>query len=902
MSSRFSPRLPGAFPGWALRFWGTALVMLLAGCLSMLTPASTAVRVQAQSSAREAVVVGQPAGLQVNIRLPARGTQALPGSWSSILLTLTNADTTLLPSTLTTTRNQAGGTTVSAVFSRVKSGSGYALDAKLFDGSNATGNKVAKGFQNDITLQPGPNQVTLTLMAPVATDWRTFPDELYACGSVVFVNGHFEPPASVTFAPSGATAPMTVLSSYQATFTVPCSATTGTVTFTDPDGTSNALPIRIAEYGLGFARSFSRYYNQATIARSSPSLGSARASYGLVQRGDHLFVLGGTDGTSAYNTILSALKNADGTLLSFADTGLQLFTHRVGPAVVDHGGKLLVIGGSGFGGAMATTETSTWQVNGQPGSFTASRTMLATRAYASALVLGDYLYVFGGRASSVPRNTIERAPINSTGTLTGPFEAVSSTLVTARSQAGVFQQGGRVYLVGGRGPSGAVSSIESAPVLADGSIGAFTTGSVTLTTPRAGFALQMLGTRVAIIGGYTTGDTPLASVETATLGASGPGTFSIESGISLLTARYGISSALIGDQLHVFGGLGTGGTGLTSIEFAPANSTGQLDSFSSGSGTFTPRFGNGAAVLGSRVNVYGGCGGSITTGGGCSSDGSILSTIQQAVIDSSGAVGSFAASGSLDVGRVNFTSAVLGTNLWVFAGGIPSSAPNNTPKVIYAPIESDGSIGTFQDAGRTVAQVSGANAVAVGQNLYVLGGLDGNSTVDLCRTGTLDATTYSIGGFGNNGPKLVTARARMGLVVLGNYIYAIGGQSDRNGAALASVERCAIDPSIDEASGDFQSYGTGLRVARAAPALVVSGSNLYVIGGTQTSSYNGINSVEVAPIAADGSLGTFSVVSGLTLGTARGFEAAAVVGNFLQLFGGLDSSGPLGSVEQAGLL
>jgi|GEM_PF-2294583 len=901
MSFRSIPRLPGTLPGWTLRFWGTAVVMLLAGCLSMLTPASTAVRVQTVSSARPSVETGKPAGLQVNIRLPARSTQTLPGSWASIVLALSNPDSTLLPTTLTTTRNQAGGTTVSAVFTTLRSGSGYALNARLFDGANGTGNKVAKGYQNDITLQPGNNQVTLTLMSPVATDWRSFPDELYACGSVVFVNGHFEAPATVTFQPSGATAPLTVLSSYQASFVVPCAATTGTVTFTDPDGTSNALPIRISEFGLGFARSFSRYYNQATIARSSPTIGVPRTHAGLLQRGDYLYLLGGRHINASYNTILRALKNADGTILSFQNTGQTLTTDRYGVAWVEHGGKILAIGGTGGGGARSSTETSTWQPDDSLGTFTASQTMTRARAFASALVLGDYLYVFGGRASGIPTDTIERAPIDASGTLTGPFATVSGTLVTARSQGGAFQQGGRVYLVGGQGASGPLASIESAPILADGSIGSFTTSTVSLTMPRAGFALQMLGTKVTVIGGTTTGDVPVASVESATLGASGPGTFALESGINLLTARRGCQAALIGDQLHVFGGGDENDTAVASIEFAPCNTTGQLGAFAAGGASFTPRFGNGAAVLGSRVNVYGGCGGSITSGGGCNSNLSILSTIQQAVIDDSGAVGSFTASGSLDVGRVNFTSAVLGTNLWVFAGGIPSTAPNNTPKVIYAPIESDGSIGTFQDAGRTVAQVSGANAVAVGLNLYVVGGMDGNSTVSACRTGTLDGTTYSIGGFGNNGPNLVTARARMGMVVLGNYIYAIGGQSDRNGAALASVERCTIDPATDAVTGNFSSYGTGLQVARAAPALVVTGSRLYVIGGTQTSSYNGLNSVEVATIAADGSLGSFSTVSGLSLGTARGFEAAAVVGNFLQLFGGLNSSGPLGSVEQAGL-
>ena len=138
-------------------------------------------------------------------------------------------------------------------------------------------------------------------------------------------------------------------------------------------------------------------------------------------------------------------------------------------------------------------------------------------------------------------------------------------------------------------------------------------------------------------------------------------------------------------------------------------------------------------------------------------------------------------------------------------------------------------------------------------------------------------------------------------MVLGKYLYAIGGQSNRTGTALATVERCPIDINTDRHAGNFARYEAGLRVARAAPACVVTGSRLYVIGGTQGSTYSGLASIESAPIDADGTLGDFALESGIALGTARGFEAAAVVGNFLQLFGGINQGIPLGSIEQAGL-
>ncbi|MEB3204783.1 MAG: hypothetical protein VKP57_08785 [Candidatus Sericytochromatia bacterium] len=900
MASGSLPKGSGGHRHLLVRLWAILVCVVLAGCVSRLVPAASGVQIGRTAPETAMLRQGEPAGLKVTIRLPSRQAQTLPGSWASIVLTLSNANTSLLPSSQTITRNQAGGSTVTAAFTNLKSGSGYAINAALYDGANASGNKVAKGNQAGISLVTGNNEVTITLMSPVQTDWRNFPDELYECGSVIYVEGHFEAPATVNFVPSGATTPLVVLSSRQAYFEVPCNATTGTVSFTDPDGTSSSQNIRIAEFSLGLTLPFSKYYNQATLARTSPILPVARAGHGLLQRGQFTYVLGGASAGTAANTVYRSLRNADGTMQSFATTARTLVAAREGAAWVNYGGKILAVGGQAAGTALASTETSTWQGDNSPGAFTSSQTMGTTRAYPAAVVIGDYVYVFGGESGGTPRNTIERAPIDATGNLTGGFSTVTGTLVTARSRTMPLIFGGRIYLIGGRGPAGPLASVESAPVNADGSIGSFSTSAVTLQAAREGAYGQFLGTRFIVIGGRTTGNTLLNTVESSTLGVGGPANFATVSGITLRSARAEFGAVVNGDGMHVIGGTAASGT-LGNAEFTSVNQTGNLSTFSAGTATFTPRFGNGAAVLGASVNVFGGCGANIVSGGGCSSDGSILSTIERATIDSSGALGSFASSGALDYGRVNFSSGVLGTNLWIFAGGLPATAPNNAPKVIKAPVNDDGSIGTFTDGSLSVAQVSGANAITVGTNLYLLGGLDGNSAVSACRTGSLNSTTYDIGGFGNNGPGLVTARARMGLVVLGSYIYAIGGQSDRNGAALASIERCAIDTVNDEASGNFTTYANSLNVARAAPALVVSGNKLYVIGGTQTSSYTGVASVEVATIGTDGSLGTFSIVPGVTLGTARGFEAAALVGNYLQLFGGLNNAAPLGSTEQAGL-
>lgn len=54
-------------------------------------------------------------------------------------------------------------------------------------------------------------------------------------------------------------------------------------------------------------------------------------------------------------------------------------------------------------------------------------------------------------------------------------------------------------------------------------------------------------------------------------------------------------------------------------------------------------------------------------------------------------------------------------------------------------------------------------------------------------------------------------------------------------------------------------------------------------------------------INADGSLGPFAAVSGVTLTIGRSFSASAVVGNYLYVVGGQDNNAAMNSVERATL-
>ena len=109
--------------------------------------------------------------------------------------------------------------------------------------------------------------------------------------------------------------------------------------------------------------------------------------------------------------------------------------------------------------------------------------------------MGNYLYVVGGYTGSTYLTSVERATINSDGTIS-TFASVSGvTLATARSLHSCSIVGNFVYAIGGQTTGdGYVNSVERASLNEDGTIGTFATVSgVTLTAAKRSFAASVVG-------------------------------------------------------------------------------------------------------------------------------------------------------------------------------------------------------------------------------------------------------------------------------------------------------------------------------------------------------------------------------------------------------------------------
>jgi hypothetical protein len=135
-------------------------------------------------------------------------------------------------------------------------------------------------------------------------------------------------------------------------------------------------------------------------------------------------------------------------------------------------------------------------------------------------------------------------------------------------------------------------------------------------------------------------------------------------------------------------------------------------------------------------------------------------------------------------------------------------------------------------------------------------------------------------------------------VILGDHLYVIGGAG--SATSLITVEQAAI--AADGSLGPFQIVpGVSLSEPRSGHTSVVLGKFVYNVGGMSDSA--ALASIERAPIGASGSLGSFAAFPGAHLVTARVHHASIVVGNTLYVLGGeVITNGvttPLDSVERS---
>jgi len=526
------------------------------------------------------------------------------------------------------------------------------------------------------------------------------------------------------------------------------------------------------------------------------------------------------------------------------------------------------------------------------------------RLFHGTVTLGNNVYVIGGLGTgNAPLSDVEHATINADGSLGALAVAPGISLVTGRSEFATVVVGNFVYVIGGQNGAD-LTSVESAPIHADNTLGTFSTvAGVQLTQFRGDAAAVVIGDYLYVIGGYLNG-TGSASVERAAIASDGTiSNFEVVSGVTLatdpdtnMTGRAGLTATVIANNLYIVGGSGNYAP-THAVQVAPINPDGTIGTFSVVVGVtlVAGRYAMASAVLGDYLYAIGG-----------GDDFSNYETpVERAPINLDGSIGTFE---QIAVGlpetRIGLTIASAGNALYAI-GGEQGDGQTGLKDVARVSFDVSGSLGTSSPVTGVAldAAAYGQSMVTVGADLYVIGGTTASGDLS-SAVQSATVTDGMVGTFATeSGAQLTTARAGAATAVVGNYVYVIGGTTDAG--VVGTIERAPI--AADGTLGTFEAYGDATLVTPRANASVVVvsgyavGPLVLVIGGIGADGTI-LGNVEVASVAADGSIGAFAIDPDAVLQTAR-YAAGVFVhleqnGYVVYVSGGIGASGYLDDVER----
>lgn len=354
-------------------------------------------------------------------------------------------------------------------------------------------------------------------------------------GQPVWLEGSFTTGGLVTATfPSGVTAEVCAASDHRVMLRVPTGAGAGRISV----GPGAATAFRATSFHPALGP-FLPDYDQTAFARGMPRLSSARASAVAVVTPLAVYAIGGDTALEMQSRTVETFRvHADGTLGPPEASMIRLGSGRAGAAGVTLGKYFCVFGGEGGSGLLASIEcappsTTLVRLGIDPFS-PASVDAPEARRDAAAVVVGDHLYVLGGRGAGGPgTTTVMRLALTAADPPIGVWETVPGLTLDphfAASTAAVI--GESVYVLGD-------GSYAVFPIDADGALGSPTLGALARPIERA--TAVEIG-RAAYFVGSLGGDVATADA----------------AGITL-SSRHGSAYAsrpmvvLVGDQLHVIG-------------------------------------------------------------------------------------------------------------------------------------------------------------------------------------------------------------------------------------------------------------------------------------------------------------------------------------------------------------
>ena len=215
-------------------------------------------------------------------------------------------------------------------------------------------------------------------------------------------------------------------------------------------------------------------------ALPAPSLDATAVAYN-----GYVYVMGGFDGTSDVNTVYSAPLNANGSVGTWTTEANALPVYPEGATAITYNGYIYIMGGNYSAGVHSTVYSAPLNANGSVGTWTTEANALPTGLWnASAVVSSGHVYVMGGNNGTNAVSTVYSAPLNANGSV-GTWTTEANALPASFNAANSVANNGFIYVIGGTDGYSFYSTVYSA-LIASQSSGGSTTSNTVLGVPDTG--------------------------------------------------------------------------------------------------------------------------------------------------------------------------------------------------------------------------------------------------------------------------------------------------------------------------------------------------------------------------------------------------------------------------------
>jgi len=279
-----------------------------------------------------------------------------------------------------------------------------------------------------------------------------------------------------------------------------------------------------------------------------------RSSHRVLARDGVAHLIAGQSAGGNLSDVQSARILAGGGLGSW-NASPSLPRAREGFAAEIQAGSMFVIGGIMDGVSTNEVLFAPVDADGNVGTWSVTQPLPSPRQNLASASSGGFVYALGGRQDSGGNfSEVWFARVQPNGSL-GSWTSTTPLTVGKRGHAAVAW-GGRLYVAGGYREISSrevFATVESAPILSDGHLGAWTTHA-SLPTPVTGLALVATQGFLFAVGGDDHQGTIYDTVLSAPLGVDGsPGSWAART--RLPSPRSGVAAFAAGDSLYVAGGV-----------------------------------------------------------------------------------------------------------------------------------------------------------------------------------------------------------------------------------------------------------------------------------------------------------------------------------------------------------